>query len=60
MPETMKMDFFGEGTKFHLCVFYAAIVGLVVGCYFISNRILYRIGTKPVMAIVKKSTESRD
>jgi K(+)-stimulated pyrophosphate-energized sodium pump len=33
LPETMKMDFFGEGTKeiSSMRVFYATIVGLVVG-----------------------------
>ena len=47
LPETMQMNFFGEGGKeisSAMRVFYATLVGLVVGCcYFFSYRILHRI-----------------
>jgi K(+)-stimulated pyrophosphate-energized sodium pump len=55
LPVTMKMEFFGEGSQISsMRVFYATLIGLFVWwSYFISNRILYRIGNKPVMAIVQ-------
>ncbi|QZK89408.1 sodium-translocating pyrophosphatase [Flavobacterium sp. CHNK8] len=59
LPETMKMDFFGEGTKeiSSMRVFYATIVGLVVGAVISSVTEYYTgLGTKPVMAIVQKSS----
>jgi K(+)-stimulated pyrophosphate-energized sodium pump len=57
LPET-KMDFFGEGTKISsMRVFYATIVGLVVGALFHQLRNITRLGTKPVMAIVKNQPE---
>jgi K(+)-stimulated pyrophosphate-energized sodium pump len=57
LPETMKMDF-GEGTKeiSSMRVFYATIVGLVVGAVISSVTEYYTgLGTKPVIA--KSSTE---
>lgn len=59
LPETMKMDFFGEGTKeiSSMRVFYATIVGLAVGGLISSVTEYYTgLGTKPVMAIVQKSS----
>ncbi|MFV8335142.1 sodium-translocating pyrophosphatase [Flavobacterium sp. RSP29] len=59
LPETMKMNFFGEGTKeiSSMRVFYATIVGLVVGAVISSVTEYYTgLGTKPVMAIVQKSS----
>ena len=59
LPETMKMDFFGEGTKeiSSMRVFYATIVGLAVGAIISSVTEYYTgLGTKPVMAIVQKSS----
>jgi len=59
LPETMKMSFFGEGIKdiSSMRVFYATIVGLVVGATISSVTEYYTgLGTKPVMAIVQKSS----
>ena len=59
LPETMKMNFFGEGLKeiSSMRVFYATIVGLVVGAVISSVTEYYTgLGTKPVMAIVQKSS----
>jgi K(+)-stimulated pyrophosphate-energized sodium pump len=59
LPETMKMSFFGEGIKdiSSMRVFYATIVGLVVGGTISSITEYYTgLGTKPVMAIVQKSS----
>ena len=58
LPTTMKMDFFGEGIKdiSSLRVFFAAIVGLVVGGVISSVTEYYTgLGTKPVLKIVQKS-----
>ena len=58
LPATMKMDFFGEGIKeiSSLRVFFAAIVGLVVGGVISSVTEYYTgLGTKPVLKIVQKS-----
>jgi K(+)-stimulated pyrophosphate-energized sodium pump len=58
LPETMKMNFFGEGLKdiSSMRVFYATIVGLVVGGVISSVTEYYTgLGTKPVLAIVQKS-----
>jgi K(+)-stimulated pyrophosphate-energized sodium pump len=58
LPETMKMNFFGEGTKevSSLRVFFAAIVGLLVGGVISSVTEYYTgLGTKPVLKIVQKS-----
>jgi len=59
LPETMKMTFFGEGLQdiSSMRVFYATIVGLVVGAVISSVTEYYTgLGTKPVMAIVQKSS----
>jgi K(+)-stimulated pyrophosphate-energized sodium pump len=59
LPETMKMEFFGEGLKdiSSLRVFAATIVGLVVGGVISSVTEYYTgLGTKPVLAIVQKSS----
>jgi len=59
LPETMKMNFFGEGLKeiSSMRVFYASIVGLVVGAIISSVTEYYTgLGTKPVLAIVAKSS----
>jgi K(+)-stimulated pyrophosphate-energized sodium pump len=59
LPETMKMNFFGEGLQdiSSMRVFYATIVGLVVGAVISSVTEYYTgLGTKPVMAIVQKSS----
>ena len=59
LPETMKMNFFGEGLKdiSSMRVFYATLVGLVVGATISSVTEYYTgLGTKPVMAIVQKSS----
>jgi K(+)-stimulated pyrophosphate-energized sodium pump len=58
LPETMQMNFFGEGIKdiSSLRVFFAAIVGLVVGGVISSVTEYYTgLGTKPVLKIVQKS-----
>jgi len=59
LPETMKMNFFGEGLKdiSSMRVFYATIVGLIVGGAISSVTEYYTgLGTKPVLAIVQKSS----
>ncbi len=59
LPVTMKMGFFGEGIKdiSSMRVFYATIIGLVVGGAISSVTEYYTgLGTKPVMAIVQKSS----
>jgi len=59
LPETMQMSFFGEGSKdiSSMRVFYASLVGLVVGGAISSVTEYYTgLGTKPVMAIVQKSS----
>ena len=59
LPETMKMSFYGEGLKdiSSIRVFYATIVGLAVGGIISSVTEYYTgLGTKPVMAIVQKSS----
>jgi K(+)-stimulated pyrophosphate-energized sodium pump len=59
LPETMKMSFFGEGIKeiSSMRVFYATIVGLFVGGAISSVTEYYTgLGTKPVLAIVQKSS----
>ncbi len=59
LPTTMKMEFFGEGLKdiSSMRVFYATIVGLVVGGVISSVTEYYTgLGTKPVLAIVQKSS----
>lgn len=59
LPDTMKMEFFGEGLKdiSSMRVFAATIVGLVVGGVISSVTEYYTgLGTKPVLAIVQKSS----
>ena len=59
LPATMKMNFFGEGLKeiSSIRVFYASIVGLVVGAIISSVTEYYTgLGMKPVLAIVEKSS----
>ena len=59
LPESMSMNFFGEGVKeiSSLRVFYATLVGLVVGGAISSVTEYYTgLGTKPVMKIVQKSS----
>ena len=59
LPETMVMNFFGEGAKeiSSMRVFYATIVGLTVGGVISSVTEYYTgLGTKPVLAIVQKSS----
>ncbi len=59
LPETMKMTFYGEGLKdiSSMRVFYATLVGLVVGGAISSVTEYYTgLGTKPVLAIVQKSS----
>lgn len=59
LPETMKMSFYGEGLKdiSSMRVFYATIVGLAVGGIISSVTEYYTgLGTKPVLAIVQKSS----
>ena len=59
LPQTMQMSFFGEGSKAisSMRVFYATLVGLVVGGAISSVTEYYTgLGTKPVLAIVQKSS----
>jgi K(+)-stimulated pyrophosphate-energized sodium pump len=59
LPEVMTMEFYGEGLKeiSSMRVFYATIVGLVVGGVISSVTEYYTgLGTKPVLAIVQKSS----
>jgi K(+)-stimulated pyrophosphate-energized sodium pump len=58
LPETMKMNFFGEGIKeiANMRVFYAVIIGLVVGGVISAITEYYTgKGTKPVMGVIQKS-----
>jgi K(+)-stimulated pyrophosphate-energized sodium pump len=59
LPSKMNMNFFGEGLKeiSSIRVFYASIVGLIVGAIISSVTEYYTgLGTKPVLAIVEKSS----
>ena len=59
LPETMNMEFFGEGLKeiSSMRVFYATIIGLIVGGAISSVTEYYTgLGTKPVLKIVQKSS----
>ncbi|WP_294734065.1 sodium-translocating pyrophosphatase [uncultured Flavobacterium sp.] len=59
LPETIKMEFYGEGAKdiSSMRVFYAALVGLVVGGVISSVTEYYTgLGKKPILAIVQKSS----
>ncbi len=58
LPETMKMNFFGEGLKeiTAMRVFYATLVGLVVGGGISSFTEYYTgLGKKPILNIVRQS-----
>ena len=59
LPETMSMEFFGEGIQqiSSLRVFFATLVGLVVGGTISAVTEYYTgLGKKPVLAIVQKSS----
>lgn len=59
LPQTMKMEFFGEGLQdiSSLRVFYATLVGLFVGAVISSVTEYYTgLGKKPILAIVQKSS----
>ena len=59
LPETMQMDFFGEGLKdiSSMRVFYACLVGLVVGAGISAFTEYYTgLGSKPVLKIVQQSS----
>ena len=59
LPETMKMNFYGEGIKeiSSMSVFYATLVGLVVGAAISSFTEYYTgLGKKPILKIVQQSS----
>ena len=59
LPETMKMEFFGEGIKevSSMSVFYASLVGLVVGAVISSVTEYYTgLGKSPTLKIVQQSS----
>ncbi|EMQ96369.1 Pyrophosphate-energized proton pump [Xanthomarina gelatinilytica] len=59
LPETMKMNFFGEGLQeiSSMRVFYATLVGLVVGALISSITEYYTgLGKKPILKIVQQSS----
>ncbi len=59
LPSEMKMTFFGEGTKIisSMRVFYAAIIGLIVGGGISSVTEYYTgLGKKPILKIVQQSS----
>ncbi|WP_394750726.1 sodium-translocating pyrophosphatase [Spongiimicrobium salis] len=59
LPETMKMEFFGEGLKdvSAMSVFFATLVGLIVGGVISSVTEYYTgLGKKPILEIVQKSS----
>src|SRR5690606_16863779 len=59
LPEVMTMEFYGEAANeiSSMRVFYATIIGLIVGGAISSVTEYYTgLGTKPVMAIVQKSS----
>jgi K(+)-stimulated pyrophosphate-energized sodium pump len=59
LPETMKMEFFGEGLKevTSMDVFYATIVGLIVGAVISSVTEYYTgLGKAPTLKIVQQSS----
>lgn len=59
LPETMTMEFFGEGPQqiTAMRVFYATLVGLVVGGVISAVTEYYTgLGKKPILAIVQKSS----
>jgi len=59
LPETMKMEFFGEGLIeiSSMRVFYATLVGLVVGAVISSVTEYYTgLGKSPILKIVQQSS----
>jgi K(+)-stimulated pyrophosphate-energized sodium pump len=59
LPETMQMEFFGEGLQeiSSMRVFYATLVGLVVGAGISSVTEYYTgLGKKPILKIVQQSS----
>ena len=59
LPETMRMNFFGEGTieVSSMSVFYATLVGLIVGGVISSVTEYYTgLGKKPILKIVQQSS----
>lgn len=59
LPETMKMNFFGEGLQeiSSMRVFYATLVGLFVGAVISSVTEYYTgLGKKPILNIVQQSS----
>jgi K(+)-stimulated pyrophosphate-energized sodium pump len=59
LPETMQMEFFGEGLKevSSMDVFYATIVGLIVGAVISSVTEYYTgLGKAPTLKIVQQSS----
>jgi len=59
LPETMQMEFFGEGLKeiSAMRVFYATLVGLIVGAVISSVTEYYTgLGKPPIMKIVQQSS----
>ena len=59
LPDTMKMEFFGEGIKeiSSMNVFFATLVGLVVGAVISSVTEYYTgLGKKPILKIVQQSS----
>jgi K(+)-stimulated pyrophosphate-energized sodium pump len=58
LPETMKMEFFGEGLQeiSSMRVFYATLMVCVGGAISSVTEYYTGLGTKPVLAIVQKSS----
>ncbi|MBT7851237.1 MAG: sodium-translocating pyrophosphatase [Formosa sp.] len=59
LPETMQMEFFGEGLQeiSSIRVFYACLVGLVVGAGISAFTEYYTgLGSKPILKIVQQSS----
>jgi len=59
LPETMKMNFFGEGLQdiSSMRVFYATLIGLIVGAVISSVTEYYTgLGKKPILKIVQQSS----
>lgn len=59
LPETMQMEFFGEGLQeiSSMRVFYATLVGLVVGAVISAVTEYYTgLGKKPILKIVQQSS----
>lgn len=59
LPDTMNMEFFGEGSKeiSKMNVFYATLVGLIVGAVISSVTEYYTgLGKKPILKIVQQSS----